>query len=401
MDQRCIAVVTGSRADYGLLYCLMRAIQADPMLILRVIVTGMHLSPEFGNTYLFIEQDGFYIDAKIEMLLSGDSSVAISKSIGIGLIGMADVFARLRPDIVVVLGDRFESLAVAQAALMQHIPLAHIHGGELSIGAIDDAVRHAITKMAHLHFVATEPYRKRVIQLGEQPDRVFNIGAPGLERIKKLTLFDRDTLENQLSFNFGTITFLVTYHPSTLILAETVDHLTELLRALDDFPDAVIIFTQANADEKGRWVNAKLADYVNNNPAQRYLFPSMGDMVYLSLLQFVQVVVGNSSSGLIEAPYFGKPTVNIGRRQDRRLKSASVIDCACEYAAISTSMRAALSPKFMAQAAKVSLAYQQDNSAAKMVAVLKQVNLETVLIKDFYDIPVHMIADQEYTEINT
>ena len=250
-----IAVVTGTRAEYGLLYWLMREIQEDSELELQIVVTGMHLSPEFGLTHKFIEKDGFNINAKVEMLLSSDTSVGTAKSIGLGIIGFTDTFAKLSPDIIVLLGDRFESLAVAQVALVQKIPIAHIHGGELSEGAIDDAIRHSITKMSHLHFVAAEPYRKRVIQLGENPDKVFNVGSPGLERIKKIKLLTQNELEKNIGFSLGKLNFLITYLPTTLNIEEDILILKALFKVLDNFPEAKIIFTKANADESGRLIN--------------------------------------------------------------------------------------------------------------------------------------------------
>jgi len=262
LQKRKIAIVTGTRAEYGLLYWLMREIKADPDLELQVIATCMHLSPEFGFTYRFIEEDGFSIDAKVEMLLSSDTAIGTAKSIGLCIISFADTLHRLAPDVVVLLGDRFESLAVAQAALVQKIPLAHIHGGELSEGAIDDAIRHSITKMAHLHFVAADPYQKRIIQMGENPENVFNFGAPGLERIARMKLLDRHTLEKNIQFQFGEANFLVTYLPATITIEENATALSALFKALDAFPQAKIIFTKANADEAGRFVNAKIDEYV-------------------------------------------------------------------------------------------------------------------------------------------
>src|SRR3990167_2599932 len=314
-----IAIVTGTRAEYGLLFCLMKEIQNDPEIELQLIVTGTNLSPEFGSTYQLIEADGFKIDAKVEMLLSTDSAVGITKSVGLGIIGFSDTLQKLSPNILILLGDRFEILAAAQAALIQKIPLAHIHGGELSEGAIDDAIRHCITKMSHLHFVATETYRKRVIQLGEHPERVFNVGAPGLERIANAKLLDRHELEEKLNIQLGTQNFLITYHPATINPSENEPALTALFSALDHFPRAKLIFTKANSDEMGRLINLQIDQYVlkNNHRAASYI--TLGDINYLSLLQFVDAVIGNSSSGLIEVPYFHKPTINIGNRQLNRV----------------------------------------------------------------------------------
>ena len=258
MNKRKICIVTGTRAEYGLLYWLMKEIQGDAALELQVIVTGMHLSPEFGLTYKKIEEDGFTINEKVEMLLSSDTPVGIAKSVGLGVIGFADALARQKPDILVVLGDRFEILSAAQAAMVARIPIAHIHGGETTEGAIDEAIRHAITKMAHFHFTAAEPYRRRIVQLGEAPERVMNYGAPGLDNIKKLKLLNRAAFEKAIKFSLGKMSFLVTYHPVTLSAANPEQSFKELTNALDQFPEAKIIFAKANADTAGRIINYNL-----------------------------------------------------------------------------------------------------------------------------------------------
>lgn len=386
--KRKIAVVTGTRAEYGLLYWLMHEIQEDSELELQVVVTGMHLSPEFGLTYKFIEKDGFYIDAKVEMLLSSDTAVGTAKAIGLGIIGFADVFTKLTPDMIVLLGDRFECLAVAQAALVQKIPLAHIHGGELSEGSIDDAIRHSITKMSHLHFVAAEPYRKRVIQLGENPDKVFNVGAPGLERISRTKLLNRDQWENKIGFSLGKLNFLITYHPATLEIEEDSATLKPLFEALDNFPDAKIIFTKANADQAGRFINTQIEDYVSTQTKRAACFATLGDLNYLSLLQFVDVVIGNSSSGLIEVPYFRKPTVNIGHRQSNRLRASSVIDCSMETEDIIKAIRKATSNEFEQNLKNTVSFYEQDKTANKIKTVLKNANLQKILLKNFNDLKI-------------
>src|SRR3990167_5969586 len=260
-----IAVVTGSRAEYGLLHLLMKEIETDPNLELKIIVTGMHLSPEFNSTYQCIENDGFHISEKVEMLLSSDSSVGTAKSVGLGVIGFADTFSRLSPDIIILLGDRFELLAAAQTALMLKIPVAHIHGGEITEGAIDDAIRHAITKMSHLHFVAAEPYRNRVIQMGENPLYVFNVGYLAGERISKMKLLDKPVWQEKHHFELGKINFLITYHPATLVNDKNTTTINAIFSALDHFPDAKLIFTKSNADEQGRYINMKIDEYVNRN----------------------------------------------------------------------------------------------------------------------------------------
>lgn len=383
--KRKIAIVTGTRAEYGLLRCLMEEIQKDSDLELQLIATGMHLSPEFGLTYQHIENDGFYIDAKVEMLLSSDTSIGIAKSIGLGLIGFADVFSRLSPDMVVLLGDRFECLAAAQSALVNKIPLAHIHGGELSEGAIDDAIRHSITKMSHLHFVAAEPYRNRVVQLGEHPDRVFNVGTPGLERISKAKLLTQSQWEEKVGFKLGELNFLVTYLPTTLEVNKDVATLNSLFEALDAFPYAKIVFTKANADEAGRLINSKIDDYVSRHFDRVASFTTLGDLNYLSLLQFVDVVIGNSSSGLIEVPYFKKPTINIGSRQASRLRASSVIDCFGDSQNIIEAIQKSLSSEFKQKLLNIISFYKQDNTASKIKNIIKQANLNEILIKRFHD----------------
>jgi GDP/UDP-N,N'-diacetylbacillosamine 2-epimerase (hydrolysing) len=380
-----IAVVTGTRAEYGLLYYLLKEIKADAAFDLQIIATCMHLSPEFGLTYQLIEQDGFYIDEKVEMLLSSDTSVGITKSVGLGLIGFADAFARLKPDVVVILGDRFETLAAAQAAMFARIPVAHIHGGELSEGAIDDAIRHSITKMSCLHFVAANPYRNRVIQMGENPDNVYCYGAPGLERIERMHLLDRKTLESALNFIFGETTFLITYHPATLDLDDN-DEMEAIFSAIDQFPRAKVIFTKANADEAGREINKKIDQYVFSNKSRCVSFTTMGDLHYLSALQFVSVVIGNSSSGLIEVPNFHKPTINIGTRQNNRLRSLSVIDCDGDKKAIISAINQALSVKFTEAIKKTKSIYIQDFTSSKIVSILKDRDLKQVIKKHFYDL---------------
>lgn len=346
MSARKVCVVTGSRADYGLLFWLMKGIAADPALELQVVATGMHLSPEFGLTYRQIEADGFAIAAKVEMLLSADTPVAISKSLGLGVIGFADALERLRPDVVVVLGDRFEILAAAQAALIAAIPLAHIHGGERSEDAFDESIRHAVTKMAQWHFVAAEAYRKRVVQMGEAPESVFNCGSPGLDHLSHLTWLSRAELEQSLGMALGTPLFLVTYHPVTLSGESPVAPMGELLAALESFPEATLVFTYPNADTGGRAIIGCIDEFVTRNSKRAKAFVSLGQQRYLSLMRECDVVVGNSSSGLTEAPALGKATVNIGGRQSGRLKASSVIDAPERREAIQRAIRDALSEPF-------------------------------------------------------
>ena len=382
---RKICVVTGSRAEYGLLYWLLKEIQEDDELTLQLIVTGMHLSPEFGLTYRQIEEDGFRIDAKIEMLLSGDTAAAVTKSMGVGLIGFADAYERLRPDIVVVLGDRYEIMAAAQAAMVARIPIAHLHGGESTEGAMDEAIRHSITKMAHLHFTATESYRRRVIRLGEHPDRVFNVGAVGLDHIVRLPLLSREQFEQSISFALGTRCFLVTYHPLTLGSTPSAESMRQLLTALDSFPDARIIFTKPNADPEGREMSRMIDEYVAARPERTVAFVSLGQTRYLSALQHVDVVIGNSSSGIIEAPMFKTPTVNIGLRQAGRVKGESIIDCAESSEAIVQAVQQALSPDFRERIANCESLYGQGGASPIIKNTLKHVSLEGILLKSFYE----------------
>ncbi|MFH2047120.1 MAG: UDP-N-acetylglucosamine 2-epimerase [Pseudomonadota bacterium] len=386
MHKRKICVVTGTRAEYGLLYWLMKEIQDDPELKLQIIATGMHLSPEFGLTYQIIEADGFQIDEKVEMLLSSDTSVGITKSLGLGIIGFADAIARQKPDIMVVLGDRFEILAASQAAMIARIPIAHIHGGEATEGAIDEAIRHAITKMSHFHFTAAEPYRKRVVQLGEVPERVMNYGAPGLDNIKKMKLLSKTSFEKAIDFQLGKLSFLVTYHPETLSNTRPEKVFNELLNAIDKFPEASIVFTKANADAAGRIINHYIEKYVEKNPVRAKVFTSMGQLLYLNAVKNADVIIGNSSSGIIEAPAFHKPTVNIGQRQQGRLKADSVIDCKEKEQAIVDAITKGLSTEFKKILRNTKNPYGQGNASLKIKEYLKKVSLKNILMKKFYDV---------------
>ncbi len=382
---RKIAVITGTRAEYGLLRGLLDEIKSDDALCLRLIVTGMHLSPEFGSTYRLIEQDGYQIDAKVEMLLSSDTASGIARSVGLGVLGFTDAFEKLKPDVIVVLGDRFEILSAVQAALFLTIPVAHIHGGELSLGALDDAIRHSITKMSHLHFTAAESYRSRVIQLGEQPDRVFNVGALGLERIKKTRLLSKEELEKRLDFRLSAPAFLFTYHPETVSLNKAQDDIQQILSALDLFPNAKIIMTKANADEAGRYINQQLQQYADQYPNRIKLFTSMGDLNYLSAMNLVDVVIGNSSSGIIEAPFFQVATVNIGGRQDGRLRAASIIDCQANVISITHAVHKALSSDFKNIVKSTVSPYDCDDTAKRIKNYLKKTDAAALIKKVFYD----------------
>lgn len=342
MPERKICVVTGSRADYGLLYWLMKEIQGDPALRLQVVATGMHLSPEFGLTHRTIEADGFPIDAKVEMLLSSDTPAGVTKSLGLGVIGFADALERLKPDILVLLGDRFEILAAAQAALIAKVPIAHIAGGDVTEAAFDEAIRHSITKMAHLHFVTNAAAARRVRQLGEDPARIHEVGSPGIDYIKRMALLDRGAIEASLGVQLRARNVLVTFHPATLDVQPASEQFGELLRALDSLgPETGIFFTLPNADTDGRAITRLIQDFVAAHP-NAFAFASLGQQRYLSLMALVDAVVGNSSSGLYEAPSFKKPAVDIGERQKGRLRAVSVINCAPRAADIAQAIARAL-----------------------------------------------------------
>lgn len=384
---RKICIVTGSRAEYGLLYWLMKEIQADPALQLQVIATGMHLSPEFGLTYQAIEADGIAIDAKVEMLLSSDTAVGIAKSMGLGMIGFADALDRLRPNILVVLGDRFEILAASQAALVANIPIAHISGGEITEGAIDDSIRHAISKLSNFHFVAAESYRKRVIQMGESPERVVNCGDPGLDNFERLKLLSKKELEESLGFRLSAPTFLVTYHPATLGHIAPEKGMEELIKALDRFPQAKVILTKPNADVGGRILSRMVDAYAAANPERVLAVTSLGQLRYLSAMQHCDAIVGNSSSGIVEAPAIKKPTVNIGNRQKGRLMAESIINCREDADEIAQAIALALSDEFKRKLAKTESLYGNCDASAQIKRYLKEVSLDSSSAKHFYDLP--------------
>lgn len=380
-----ICFITGTRAEYGLLSPLIRAIEADSDFEIQIIATGTHLSPEFGLTYKEIEKDGFEISEKVEMLLSSDSDTGIIKSTGLGMIGFADAFNRLKPYLVVLLGDRFETFAAATAAYLTKIPIAHLHGGETTEGATDEALRHSITKMAYLHFTSTESYRNRVIQLGESPERVFNVGAIGLDNIKKSDLVDKSWLENDLKFDLNLPFLLITYHPVTLENNSAERQLSVLLRVLDEFSNLRLIFTKPNADANGRIIIKLIDEYVLKNSHKAIAFTSLGQRRYLSLMQFTKAVVGNSSSGIIEAPSFGIPTVNIGDRQKGRISAESVIYSSDEGHSIRSTIKEAISNEFQSFCKTVNNIYGDGNTTEKIIEILKNSKLIN-LKKSFYDI---------------
>ncbi|MDA3876617.1 MAG: UDP-N-acetylglucosamine 2-epimerase [Halothiobacillus sp.] len=385
--KRRIAVITGTRADYGLLYWLIHDLHHADDLELQLIVTGMHLVPLFGQTVDVIEKDGFPIAVRVDIDLMSDEPAAIARSTGLGTIGFAETFTRLQPDIVVILGDRFEMLAAASAAFILRLPIAHIHGGEVTEGALDEGFRHAITKLAHLHFTAAESYRRRVIQMGEQPDRVFEVGAPGLDHLRRTSLLSRTDLEASLGFTLRSLCFLVTFHPATLDTEDAATQCRALLMALDAFPDVSIVFTLPNADPGGRAIIPLLESYAGRHADRMRVYSSLGQLRYLSLLRQVQVVIGNSSSGIIEAPSFGAATVNIGDRQRGRLRAASVIDCAPQSAEIETAIRQSLSASFQAALPQMMNPYGAGDASGRMMTILRSVDLATLRRKAFYDLP--------------
>lgn len=383
-----IGIMTGTRAEYGLLKSLMQEINKDNDLELYLIVSGMHLSPEFGMTYQEIEEDGFEINAKVEMLLSSDSPAGISKSIGLGVIGFADEFQRADLDMLILLGDRYEALSAAICAMVMRIPIAHLHGGELTEGAIDEGIRHSITKMSYLHFTSTEQYRNRVIQLGENPERVFYVGALGVENIKKINLMTKEELERSIHFEIDENTVIVTYHPVTLENNTVEEQFLNLLEVLDRNPKIRMIFTKANADTNGRIVNELIDKYAAQNSERACAFMSLGQKRYLSALKYCRIVIGNSSSGIIEAPSFGKPIINIGDRQKGRICADSVINCGYTQQEIQQAMETALTEEFENKARNCRNPYEKENTAANIISVIKDylLNDKINLKKRFYDL---------------
>lgn len=385
MNKRKVCVVTGTRAEYGLLYWLLKEIEADKELELQLIVTGMHLSPEFGLTYKEIEKE-FKIDKKIEMLLSSDTSIGISKSMGLTQISFAEVYEELKPDIVVVLGDRYEIFSATSTAMIARIPIVHLHGGETTEGAFDESIRHSITKMSHLHFTATAEYRNRVIQLGEHPSRVFNVGGLGIENIKRLKLLTKEEFENSIDFKLNKKNILVTFHPVTLENSTAQEQFQELLDVIDELKETNIIFTKANSDTDGRIINQMIDEYVAKNFQKSVEFTSLGQLRYLSALQFVDAVVGNSSSGLLEAPSFKIGTINIGDRQKGRIKADSVIDCSANKTDIEKAFEKLYSKEFQNSLINVENPYGDGCASKKIIEVLKNVDLKNILKKSFYNI---------------
>lgn len=377
-----ICIVTGTRAEYGLLYWLIKGVYDDAELELQLLVTGMHLSPEFGLTWKQIEEDGFPITRKIEMLLSSDTSVGISKSMGLAQISFAEAFEEIKPDVVVLLGDRTEIFSAATVALIANIPIAHIHGGELTEGAYDDAIRHSITKMSHLHFTATEQYRQRVIQLGEQPETVFNVGAVGIDNIKKLNLLSKIEFEQAISHKLLKRNLLITFHPVTLENGSAGVQFNQLLAALDELEDTLLIFTKPNSDKDGRVLIALIDDYVQTHSDKAIAFTSLGQLRYLSAIPFMDAVVGNSSSGIIEVPAFNVPTVNIGDRQKGRIMGPTIFSCDPAKEEISKALTSAFN---FDKTKQYNHPYGDGNTSEKILEIFKSTN-DINLKKRFYDI---------------
>jgi len=380
-----IAVITGTRAEFGLLSPLLDEIQKETEMQLQLVVTAMHLSPEFGYTVDEIEKKGYKIDKKVECLLSSDTAVGITKSVGLAMIGFADALNELNPDLVIILGDRTEMLAAATAAMVANIPIAHIHGGETTEGAYDESIRHAITKMSYLHFASTESYRKRIIQLGEHPDRVFNVGAIGLDSIKNLVLLNKEEFEESIDFKLGKNNILITFHPVTLESQSAQEQFKAILDVLDTLKDTHFIFTHANSDTNGRVINQMIEQFVNQNQERAIAFKSLGQLRYLSALNFVDVVVGNSSSGIIEVPFFKIPTINIGDRQKGRILSESVIQAEPTVESITLAHKKATDISFRKKIKNQEQLYGSGNSVEKIMSVLRNHKVNN-LKKSFYDI---------------
>ncbi|MFV8224391.1 UDP-N-acetylglucosamine 2-epimerase [Christiangramia aquimixticola] len=379
-----ITVFTGTRAEYGLLRPLIKEIQESESLELQLIVTGMHLSKEFGYTVNEIVADGFIIAKKVECIVSSDSAGGITKSIGLALMGFADALDELSPDLVVILGDRSEMLAAATASMIANIPIAHIHGGDTTEGAYDEGIRHAITKMSYWHFPSTEIYEKRIIQLGEAPDRVFNVGAIILDSIRDLKLLDKSEFEQSIDFKLNKKNILVTFHPVTLENNSAKNQFASILESLDNLTETNLIFTYANSDKGGRVINKMIEEYVLKNKENSVAFKSLGQLRYLSALQFMDLVIGNSSSGIVEVPYFKIPTINIGDRQKGRVAPLSVLQTRCNQNDIQESLKKAYDPSFLESIKDQEQVYGNGNTTKKILEVISRPVNSTK--KRFYDI---------------
>lgn len=385
INKRKICVVTTSRADYGLLYYLIKEIDDDHELELQLVVAGMHLAPEFGCTCDQIKKDGFEIKDKVEFLVSSDSDIGVAKSAGLALLSFTESFSRLYADIIVLLGDRYETLSAATAAHILRIPIAHIHGGELTLGAMDDCFRHAITKLSQVHFPVTERCRERVIKMGEQPSLVHNVGAPGLDHIKHTTLLSRRQLKEKYNISFADKVFVCTYHPETSLGKVFYNGLLNLLSVLNEFKNTTIVFTLSNSDEAGRAFSEKIKEFTREDELYRHSFAALGSVDYMSLIKQSDIVIGNSSSGLIEVPYLKKPSVNIGCRQKGRETASSVLCCGTSKEGIITAINQALSFEFLEKANNVSSPYGEGDASIKIKEVLKSMSIDGILTKKFYE----------------
>ncbi len=384
--KRNICIFSSTRADYGLLKGLLKEIKGRPALELQLLASGMHLSPEFGSTIREIEADGFQPHETVEILLSGDTPTAICKSMGLALMGYGEALNRLKPDMVVVLGDRFETFCMAGASQVCRIPVAHIHGGETTEGVIDEAFRHAITKLSHLHFAGCDEYRNRIIQLGEAPDRVFNVGALGVETLHRTKLLGRKRLGESLGFSLTAPYFLLTFHPVTLEEVTAQVQFQAILDAVSGFPDMNVIFTKANADTDGRIINSMMEEFARQNPGRYLVLSSMGSLKYLSAMKNASAVIGNSSSGIIEAPSFKVPTINIGDRQKGRIQADSVLNCLPETRAIQNAINKSLSPAFQKKLKTIKNPYDKPGTCATIATLLEKTDLTDIRKKKFHDI---------------
>lgn len=385
--KKTICILTATRAEYGLLKPIIKKLNYNENFDTRIVVTGAHLCPDFGLTYKEIENDGFVIDEKIDILLCSDYPSSITKTMGLALITFASYFERLKPDLLIVLGDRYETLAVSIAAFNQKIPIAHLHGGETTEGALDESIRHAITKLSYIHFTSTEEYRQRVIQLGENPKRVFNVGAIGIENIKNEKLLNKKELFSILKIDNFEKMALVTYHPVTLEKNTSENQINNLLEAISSYKDIAFIITKANADSEGRLINKIIENYIIDK-SNLFLFDSLGSLKYLSGLKNCEFVIGNSSSGLIEAPSFNIPTINIGDRQKGRIQANSIINCDYLSQSIRNSIDLALSKKYKKTLNKVINPYGEGEVSSKIINVIERILLleEINIKKQFYDI---------------
>lgn len=393
-EARRIAVVTGSRADYGICFWLLKEIATAPDLALQLVVTGAHLSPRYGRTVDAILADGWTIAAEVELAPDDDTNLATAQAVGRGVGSFAQSLHRLRPDVLVVLGDRYETLAAAIAAHLLRIPVAHVHGGEVATGSLDDGMRHAVTKLASLHFVSAEAHRRRVVQMGERPQTVFNVGAPALEHLRHMKLDSREDFTVRTGYGFGAPAFLLTYHPATAADEDPVGTLGAILDALARFPQGTVLATASNADPGGLAVTEQLARSAATFGDRICVVASLGQQAYLSALALSDVVVGNSSSGLIEAPSVGTPTVNVGARQEGRLRAPSVIDCAPDPDAIHAALRKALAPASRRLAAERANPYAAPglDSAQRMRKILSEIDLAAVARKPFFDLPGDLLG---------